>query len=177
MANPMPVRVELWPLAADDIGIWLISGDDAWRSGPVASDTEPHAEAELLAAMNLGPDTPADLYHSTSWRTDDQSVILTYVACFPYRGEFVRDTWQDALPIAARMLEMVGRPIGHGAADPPTPRYIDVLMHAIRHLRFLKDSDGSARRAMTPAWRKHLAAWEPALSGMYCEAHPAAAAG
>jgi len=170
----MSVRIELWPLAADDLGIWLISGEDAWRSGPVASDTEPHAEAELLTAMHLGPDAAAGLYHSTSWRTDGQSVILTYVACFPYRGEFVRDSWPGALPITARMLEVVGRPFTHGPADPPTPRYVDVLMHAIRHLRFLKDTDESARRAMTGAWRQHLSAFEPALSGMYSQPHSAA---
>jgi hypothetical protein len=174
MANPMPVRVELWPLAADDLGIWLISGDDALRSGPVASDSEPHAEAELLAAMHLGADVPADIYHSTSWRPDGQSVILTYVACFAPAGEFVRDTWPGALPVSARMHEAVGNPPGHGAAEPPAPRYVDVLMHAIRHLRFLMDTDATASAAMTPTWRKHLAAWAPALSGMYSEPHRAA---
>lgn len=174
MAENMPVRVELWPLAADDLGIWLISGADAWRSINVASDTEPHAEAELLIADRLGADARASLLHSTSWRTDGQAVILTYVATFEPPGAYVRDTWPGAAPISPAMAELAGRPITHGAAEPPTPRYLDVLLHAIRHLRFLKDTDESARQAMAPDWRKHLASWEPALSGMYTEPHTAA---
>ncbi len=173
MANDMPVRVEVWPLAADDLGIWLISGGDAWRSGNIPSDTEPHAEAELLIAGHLGDQAP-ELLHSTSWRTDGQAVILTYAATFEPVGEFVRDTWPDSAPISPAMAELVGRPITHGAAEPPTPRYVDVLLHAIRHLRFLKDTDESARQAMTPTWRKHLASWEPALSGLYSDPHVAA---
>ena len=31
MMEPMTTRVEVWPVAADELGIWLISGDDAWR--------------------------------------------------------------------------------------------------------------------------------------------------
>lgn len=168
----MPVRVELWPLAADGLGIWLLS-DDAWRSGNVASDSEPHAEAGWLIDEHLAGAQPV-LTHSTSWRVDGQAVILTYVAIFPFAGDFVCDTWPDAMPIAPRMLEVVGRPPTHGAAEPPAPRYIDVLMHSIRHLRFLAGTDETARQAMSSAWRTSLAAWEPALSGMYAEPHRAA---
>jgi hypothetical protein len=29
--EPMTVHVEVWPVAADEIGLWLVSGDDCWR--------------------------------------------------------------------------------------------------------------------------------------------------
>ena len=29
MGEPMAARVEIWPLAADENGIWLLSGGDA----------------------------------------------------------------------------------------------------------------------------------------------------
>jgi hypothetical protein len=44
MSEPMAVRLEIWPVSADKTGIWLVSGDDAWRPAlPVMADTEPHA--------------------------------------------------------------------------------------------------------------------------------------
>jgi hypothetical protein len=168
MGEPMSVLVEVWPVAADDLEIWLLSGGDAWRSMPVPADNEPHAELELLIYQHMGA-VRADLYHSTSWRADGPHVILTYVAVFHSDLEFVRGRWADALPITPEMYEKVGRPPSHEPTDPPTPRYVDVLLHAIRHLRFLKDTDASARAAMTPAMQERLSAWEPALSGMYGE--------
>lgn len=29
MLEPMTVLVEVWPIAADEIGLWLLSGDNA----------------------------------------------------------------------------------------------------------------------------------------------------
>jgi hypothetical protein len=46
MLEPMTVWIEAWPVAADNTSLWLISGHDAWRSGPVMADDEPHAELE-----------------------------------------------------------------------------------------------------------------------------------
>jgi hypothetical protein len=53
MAEPMAVQVEIWPVAADAAGVWLLSGDDAWRPElAVPSDSEPHAEVELALAQH-----------------------------------------------------------------------------------------------------------------------------
>ena len=35
MGELMTVTVEVWPVSADEAGIWLVSGGDAWRFGPV----------------------------------------------------------------------------------------------------------------------------------------------
>ena len=44
----MGITVEVWPLAADKAGIWLLSGGDAWRYGPVWGDGDVHDEVERL---------------------------------------------------------------------------------------------------------------------------------
>ena len=171
MAEPMTVRVEVWPVAADSAGIWLVSGDDAWRDTlPVAADSEPHAEVELLVGAH-GDVDPADvlLLHSTSWRVDGPSVVLTYVAVLRRPG-LVLDIWPDARPVGRELAEAVGKPPTHAAADVPVPRYIDVLLHALRHLRMLRDTDAVARNALDATWQRHLDDLAPALAGMYQQA-------
>jgi hypothetical protein len=165
----MAACVEVWPLAADDNGIWLLSGGDAWRTGPIPADSEPLFEVKLLVSQHDRA-MQFDLIHSTSWRVDGPSVILTWVGIAQVDG-LVIDRWPNALPVTPELFEQVGNPITHAANEPPTPRDIDVLMHAVRHVRFLRDTDESAREVMTAAWLRQLTAWEPALSGMYSEPH------
>jgi hypothetical protein len=168
MANDMLVRVEVWPVAADETGIWLVSGDDALRSHNVASDSEPHTVAEdLVTPLGL----PA-LLHSTSWRVDGPAVIVTYLAVM-VPGDLVRGVYPHAEPVGVPLQEAVGRPFTHGPVDPPTPRFIDVLMHGIRHLAFLVDNDATVSAALDGDWRRHLAALEPALAVMYQGRHAA----
>ncbi|WP_433346028.1 hypothetical protein [Micromonospora sp. CA-111912] len=170
MAENMAVWVEVWPVAADQVGLWLLSGGDAWRPGlPVPSDSEPHAEVELELAGRAAKDS-ASLLHSTSWRVDGPRVILTYIAVVEVTG-LVRDQWPDALPIDLALAEAVGRPPTNAANDAPAPRYVDVLLHALRHLRFLIDYDATAAEALTGTIRGHLLPLAPALAGMYGERH------
>jgi hypothetical protein len=174
MNEPMTTRVEVWPVAADSAGIWLLSGDDAWRPDlPIPADSEPHAEVELALAIHDATEGVA-LLHSTSWRVDGPSVILTYVAVIRPRG-LVLDEWPDANPVSAELADAVGRPPTHGPTEVPTPRYIDVLIHSLRHLAYLRDSDATSRQALTdPHWQRHLGTLRPALAGMYETQHRAA---
>jgi hypothetical protein len=48
----------------------------------------------------------------------------------------------------------------HTAAELPTPRYIDVLMRGIRHLRFLLDTDSESAAAFDEHWQRYLRALE-----------------
>jgi hypothetical protein len=168
----MTTRVEVWPVAADSAGIWLLSGDDAWRPAlPVGADSEPHAEVELTLATHDATEGVA-LIHSTSWRVDGPSVILTYVAVIRPRG-LVLDEWPGALPVSTELAEAVGRPPTHGPTDAPTPRYIDVLSHAVRHLAFLRDTDATSRQALDQHWLRALEPMRPALASMYATKHAA----
>ncbi|MGH3985711.1 MAG: hypothetical protein ACRDTZ_00130 [Pseudonocardiaceae bacterium] len=160
----MNVVVEIWAVAADEHGIWLVSGRDAWRSAPIPSDSEPHFEVETIL---LGHDLPSPvLLHSTSWRPDGPHIVLTYVAVIPVT-DLVRGRWPTALPVSADLLPVVGPPPAHGAAEVPVPRYVDVLHHGLRHLTLLRATDTTAREALGGHWATHLDRLEPALAGMY----------
>lgn len=173
MLEPMTVRVEVWPLAADEVGIWLLSGSDAWRSPAIMADSEPHTEVEFQLATHDVPG--AAVLHSTSWRTEGTSVIVTYVAVID-AGSAVRVAWPAALPVTTVLAAEVGKPPTHAPTEAPAPRYIDVLMHGLRHLRWLADpaNDATSAAAFPAYWRQHLAPLEPALATMYDEPHRAA---
>ncbi|MGH3856889.1 MAG: hypothetical protein ACRDR6_26095 [Pseudonocardiaceae bacterium] len=164
MAENMSIIAEVWPVVADEHGIWLVSGGDAWRSYAVPADSEPHFEVELvLASYDAGRPV---LLHSTSWRTDGPRIVLTYMAVLDCPS-LARDRWAAALPVSAELLPAVGNPPPHGAAEAPVPRYIDVLYHGLRHLRFLIDTDASARESLAGNWTAHLGRLSPVLAGMY----------
>jgi len=164
----MTVRAEVWPLSAGRDGIHLMSGTDAWRSGPIAAETDPHwTVQEILREHDALGDVK--IVHSTSWRAEDESVILTYAAALDYPD--VEEHWPAAQLVSLALPEVVGPPITHAADQPPTPRYADVLLHALRHLRFLLEYDATAAAAFSPAWREHLEAFVPALAGMYDQEH------
>ena len=173
MLEPMTVTVEVWPVTADEAGLWLISGGDAWRYGPVVADSDVHYEVEsLLADHDLGSDDTAAL-HSTSWRPDGPSVVLTYMAVITVSG-FARVRWAPALPVTPALADAVGKPPTHAAAEAPVPRYVDVLLHGLRHLKYLSEHDATNAAAMGELWKRHLEPFAPALAGLYSQAHQAA---
>ena len=164
MSETMGVVVEVWPLAADEIGIWLLSGPEPWRTAPIPADSEPHAEVDLLLFAN-GMTDPA-LLHSTSWRPDGPHIVLTYMAVQHTPG-LAREGWPGALPVSEDLLPAVGNPTPHGAAEVPVPRHVDVLHHGLRHLAMLLDTDSGARDGLTGHWPGWLQRMRPALAGMY----------
>jgi hypothetical protein len=161
------VRVEVFGLSADPEGIWLISGG-AWAGGPVAAGAEPHEVVRALLAERGALDD-ARVLHSTSWRAEGESVILTYVAALAC--PHVRQHWPQAERVHPALADAYGPPATHAATEPPTPRHADVLMHALRHLEFLRQHDATASAAMGADWRQHLQAFAPALAGMYAAEH------
>ncbi|MET8341015.1 hypothetical protein [Streptosporangium canum] len=167
MLESSHVHVEIWPVAADEIGLWLLSGTEPWRSGPVPQDLGPRDEAQIVLDDNEVSDA-LRVIHSTSWRAEPGHIMLTYIAAVDVGGP-ARQEWPAAVPIAPELAAVVGKPAPTSPTGEPVPRYIDVLLHGIRHLRFLTYTDSPARNALGPQWRQHLEAWEPALSGMYEE--------
>ena len=172
MSEHMGVRVELWLLAGDGTGIWLTSGGDAWRSARIDADQFIQSEVELLAHEYV-PDVVLKVTHSSSWRQDKSGLIVTYVA-IAEAPEFVQDRWPGALPLTTELLGEVGKPFPHAPNGAPLPRRVDVLMHAVRHLRFLRDTDAPTSAAMDANWKRHLEPFEPALACMFSEPYLAA---
>lgn len=164
----MKTRTEIWPIAVDKIGVWLLAAD-AWRTGePIQADSDAHADVLLeLARHGLALGDLLEI-HSTSWRHDGPSILLTYYAAVDCDGP-VLEHWPHAQPIALDAAQAVGRAPSHGGLEAPAPRDVDVLLHALRHLRWRLDTDADAiaTYADRPLWRQHLATLAPALAEMY----------
>ena len=169
MSEPMTVYTETWPVAADAKGLWLVSGRGPWRSRlPVPADSEPHAEVELTLTGNGIDLSDVALLHSTSWRINASHTLLTYLAVVRRPG-FVRENWPEAEPISPRLPDAVGKPLPHGAAEPPLVREVDVLLHGLRHAKLLIEYDATAAAAFDEHWLRHLENLRPSLAGMYDE--------
>lgn len=165
----MTVRVEVWALAANDEGIWLINGNgDAWRSRPLSADVDPHWPVQRILRKH-GALGSSRIIHSSSWRAEDESVVLTYFAVIDCPE--IQAHWPGAHPVSLLLPEIWGPPNTHAADQPPIPRHSDVLLHALRHLRYLEQNDATAAAALSPAWTRHLEAFEPALAGLYSQVH------
>ena len=170
MSEPMNVTVEVWPVAADEAGIWLVSGGDAWRYGPVPADGDVHFEVETLLRGHGVDLADVTVIHSTSWRPTGPTVVLTYMAVVR-TGGYALERWPDSAPVTATLPAAVGKAPPHGAAEVPVPRVVDVLLHGLRHLKFLAGPDGDAETAaaLDGNWLRHLAPLRPALATMFSE--------
>ncbi|GAA2347133.1 hypothetical protein [Dactylosporangium salmoneum] len=171
MSEPMTVYPEVWPVAADAKGLWLISGDGPWRPAlPIYADGDVHQEVELELSSNGIDRADVVLLHSTSWRADGPAIVLTYIAIVRKPG-YVRQNWPGAEPISPLLPAAVGKPPTHAADEAPAPRYVDCLLHAIRHVAFLRDRDATAAAVLDEHWLSALSGLDPALAGMYADQH------
>src|SRR6266581_1832820 len=98
------------------------------------------------------------------------TIVLTYMAVVRASG-YVLETWPDAAPVTSALPAAVGKAPPHGAAEVPVPRVVDVLLHGLRHLKFLAGPDGDAETAaaLDGNWLRHLAQLRPALAAMFSE--------
>lgn len=172
MSEPMTVRVEVWPVAADPAGLWLLD-HDAWRSTlPVPADSDPFHECKLLLAQHgLDPNPGGDVIelHGTSNRTEGPTLIATHYATVRCDGPVI-EHWENAQPIQLELAVALGRAPQHGPTDlPDRIAYAYVLLHTLRHLRHQQDADTDCRALYEPypLFRQHLAVLAPALAQMY----------
>lgn len=182
MLEPMTIWVEVWPVVADEAGLWLISGQRPLRDGPVMADSSVHFMVEsLLRGQHIDPRPVAEggdclMLHSTSWRPDGPRQWDTYVAAVQ-SDDLALAIWPDAKPITPDLLDEDagrGKPPTHGATEEPMPRVLDVLFHGLGHFRDQISKNGTARESLGELWRVQLEPFEETLAGMYSEPHRAA---
>jgi len=105
--------------------------------------------------------------HGTSNRWDETGQIDTFLVVLSVDG-LVKARWPEAKTIRVKaLLKQVGPPAPHPADEfPEVIRQLDVLLHGIRHLAFLKLFDASAFEAMPAVLRTHLEHVLPDLAKM-----------
>lgn len=173
MLEPMTVWVEVWPVAADEIGLWLLSGGEPWTAGPVMADSSEHFEVEMLLRGNAVHLDDVIMMHSTSWRPEGPRHIDTYMTAID-AGPVALEKFPGAVPIDPGLYDEAGKPPTHGATEEPVPRWLDVVFHGLGHFKQQMRVNATHRAALGPLWRTRLEPFEETLAGMYAEPHRAA---
>lgn len=93
------------------------------------------------------------LVHSTSWRLEAGSVVLTYIVIVE-RPQELNENLADKLVSRADLAR------GDALGPPPEIGVSQVLEHAFRHLSWLVKDDDAVRAAL-PDWVAFLDAYEP----------------
>jgi hypothetical protein len=108
---------------------------------------------DVLAAMKWYPLTPV-VVHSTSWRSEEGRVILTYVAVVEPPDQLPPDSL-ETLPVSRAELAR-----GEAMAAPQAIGVGAVLEHALRHLAWLIRDDPAIAGALAD-WLAPLAVYVP----------------
>ena len=93
------------------------------------------------------------LVHSTSWRYEAGSVVLSFATVI--EGDAVGD--MPALPVGRVDLAR-----GAATAAPDAIGHQQVLEHALRHLAWLAEDDEAVHATLDPGWHTLLKDYVPA---------------
>ncbi|GAA1405448.1 hypothetical protein GCM10009662_35690 [Catellatospora coxensis] len=118
-----------------------------YRQSRAAVRDRAHPDDVARQIAGLSPCTSGGLLHSTSWRAEQATVVLTYVAL------------PDMQPASARPVQLDAVTYG-GHPLAPSPATVDldaVAAHACRHLAMLADTD----RVVATAALLLPELWEP----------------
>ena len=144
--------LEVLPIGLGEDGLfWMkpVHGDSL-RVGLASSARPSDVVLDLLKWYPL----TALVVHSTSWRHEQDRVILTYVAAIEPPGDLARDSLVS-LPV--RRAELAR---GGATTAPPAIGIEAVIEHALRHLSWLVRDDPAVTAALA-GWKEALAAFEP----------------
>ena len=115
----------------------------------IGADEDPSEVVCRLSTNLMGPPL---LVHSTSWRRDRGTVLLSFVVVIA----------DDQAP------EQAGIAIGRASLARSTPTAApaaitaeQVVEHGLRHLSWLAAEDETVRGALSPGWRQALAQYVP----------------
>lgn len=166
MLERAPVRIEMWPLAADKRRLWCLSGDLPWVSeGELMADGDPHFMAKTELEYRAVWDRTVAL-HSTSWRWEMPTLLLTYVAVVE-TSELARIEWHGARPIDLDVFDAIGKPTPHGPKDKPEPTRLDALMDGLEEMLGQAHKNSAYAFLLEPPWGAYMEKLSPALTTMY----------
>lgn len=146
-----PVRAEVFVVACGIEGP-VLTGPDGPQPWHIETHGSGHPMDEARALVDrLLPNLM--LFHSTSWRWDHDSVVLTFLAVIPEGA--VGSMAQ--LPIGRHDLAR-----SEATRAPSVIDFSQVLEHALRHLAWLAREDDVVRRELDARWHTMLADYIPA---------------
>lgn len=146
-----PVRAEVFVVAHDDEAILLTGpcGAAPWEIETHGTD-HPVDLVRSMADRVLGS---VDLLHSTSWRWDKASVVLTFIVV-------IAPDVIGAMPAAP--VERVGLARSTATEAPGDIGWLQVLEHGLRHLAWLAADDVVVQQTLSDGWKTALAEYVPA---------------
>jgi hypothetical protein len=123
-------------------------GPEAWYL-EVGADEDPVAAVTRLTRGAVGEPL---LVHSTSWRRDRDSVVLSFVVVMPH------ETVSALAAVSVRRADLAR------STATEAPRSIgqhQVLEHGLRHLAWLARDDPEVSHVLSDSWRTALAGYVP----------------
>lgn len=145
-----PITAEVFVVTQSG-GQILLTGPDGpqpWRIQAVDAG-HPMALVDMLVRRHL---PAATLVHSTSWRYEADTVVLSFVAAVPAHAV----SHLDAVPVPRTPLAR-----GSAHAAPGKVDWKAVLDHGLRHLAWLVRDDDAVASALDPTWHDLLAGYVP----------------
>ena len=145
------------PVQAEIFVVWLDRGE-IQLTGPCGAAPwyveihaldDPVATVDRLLREVLGPPR---LVHSTSWRRDRGSVVLSFIAVIdPQRVGRL-----ESLPIGRSELAR-----SSATAAPVAVSFQQVVEHGLRHLAWLAQDDAVVAGELSEEWRRVLRGYVP----------------
>lgn len=142
--------LEVLPIFCDHDGLgWLKPiYASSLRVGLGVKEQPATAVMKALGVYGLTP----IVVHSTSWRMENERMILTYVAIVPHA---VQHAYLEPQRIGRAALAR-----GEATAAPTVVHIEQVIEHAVRHLAWLVSDDPVIAQALA-SWREVLAGFTP----------------
>jgi hypothetical protein len=167
-AVPLPARVrcEILPVACAARRIVALTRDTPatapvpgwWRELPAGRHPTQVVVEALAGELGGVFDPSSSVVHSTSWRYEDQQLVLSYLAALqPLAGA----------PPGFVLHPVHTRPAGPArTSDPAAIPVMAVLRHGLRHLAMLRVSDPMVAKTLARCWHELLADWHPLPAGL-----------
>ncbi len=144
-----PVRAEVFVVSCID-GAIVLTGPDGPQAWHVQTHGGDHPMDEVRAVVERAV-PQLTLFHSTSWRWDHGSVVLTFLAVVPPAAVTA------AVPIGRADLARSG-----ATRAPAVIGSLQVLEHALRHLAWLAQEDDVVASTLDGGWHAALRGYVPA---------------
>jgi len=145
-----PVRAEVFVVAHDGTQA-LLTGPDGPQPWHIETSNDEHP-LDLVRAMATSTMADIQLVHSTSWRWDRQSVVLSFLVVIAAEAIGA----MDRIPIRRADL---ARSTAHQA--PAEIGSNQILEHALRHLAWLAREDEVVAATLSEAWKTELMTYVP----------------